>query len=140
MFWLCYSFVHCCHDLISFDTVCKDAVDVLPGSVTTLDVFAEARDGVDLDVCSLICLSEDVPLDCLIGCIEEGHGILMKCSVNDVRQRLCQCPAVWMTLNGRFCVVQTKECLHTMCLLMASFANWFHQQLQFLSIFIRLVF
>lgn len=64
MFWLCYSFVYCCHDLISFDTGLQwFAVDVLPGSVTTPDVFVEACDGVDLDVCSLICLGEDVPLD-----------------------------------------------------------------------------
>lgn len=38
-------------------------MNVLPGSVKTLNVFAEACDGVDLDVCSLICLSHNVPFD-----------------------------------------------------------------------------
>ncbi len=65
MFWLCNFFVHCFHDLISFDTGLLQwfIVGGLPDSVTTLDVFAEACDGVDPDVCSSICLSEDVPLE-----------------------------------------------------------------------------
>lgn len=89
-------------------------------------------DGVDLDVCSLIRLSEDVPLDLSIGCFEEGHGILLNFSVKDVQQRLWQCPAVWITLNDRFYVVQTKDMLAHNVPLMASFVNWFHQ-LQSLS-------
>lgn len=74
-------------------------MNVLPGSVKTLNVFTEACDGLDLDVCSIICLSHDVPFDLSTRVLGRRSWYTDEMQCERRLAAFMPMPSFWMTFN-----------------------------------------